>query len=75
MTLKEVKKDTACIITRLNFIDTKLKLRLFEIGFFTGSKIKLLNFSPFRKTLLVQVLDSCFAIKNDIASHIEVKYE
>ena len=75
MTLKDVKKNLGCVVVGLNFADSKLKLRLCEIGFFVGGKIKLLNFSPFKKTVLVQVLDSCFAIKSDIASQIEVEYE
>ena len=75
MTVKDIEKNITCIITNLNIVDTKLKLRLYEIGFFVGSKIKVVNFSVFHKTILVQVLDSCFAIKSDIASQIEVEYE
>lgn len=75
MTLKEVKKNTVCIVTNLNVADIKLRLRLCEIGFFVGSKITVLKFSLFRKTILVQVLDSCFAIKSDVAQQIEVNYE
>ena len=52
--------------------DSKLKLRLYEIGFFEGSQIEVINKSFLNKTLLVCVLDSCFAIKGDVAKLIEV---
>ena len=44
------------------------------IGFFPSSIIQVLNKSYSKKTLLVQVLDSCFTLKNDIARFIEVGY-
>lgn len=75
MTIYDCKQSDVCIITKLNINDTKLKLRLYEIGFYVGSKIKVLNKSFLNKTLLVNVLDSCFAIKGEVAKLIEVKYE
>lgn len=75
MRLQNAKKYEKCIIKEININDVKLKLRLFEIGFYPGSTIKILNFSFLHKTLLVQVLDSCFAIKSNVAENIEVDYE
>ncbi len=75
MTLNQANKNAKCIVIDCNTGDQSLKLRLYEIGFFVGSKIKILNQSLGHKTLLVQVLDSCFAIKSDIAEQIEVEYE
>mgnify|MGYP003292246689 CR=1 FL=1 len=75
MTLNQAKKNTLCCVVDCNTSDQSLKLRLYEIGFFVGAKVKILSYSLGRKTLLVKVLDSCFAIKNNIASVIEVKYE
>ena len=75
MTIYDCNKNQEYCITQLNIDDDKLKLRLYEIGFFVGSKIKVLNKSFLNKTLLVHVLDSCFAIKADVAKLIEVEYE
>lgn len=75
MTLNKANKNTFCRVVNCNTSDYGLKLRLYELGFFVGSKIKILNQSLGNKTLLVQVLDSCFAIKSDIAGQIEVEYE
>ena len=74
MTLEqcELKRDVEII--SLNGLDMKLKIRLYEIGFFPSSIIQVLNKSYSKKTLLVQVLDSCFTLKNDIAKFIEVGY-
>ncbi|MBQ7798157.1 MAG: ferrous iron transport protein A [Clostridia bacterium] len=74
MTLKNCPKNKICKIISLNIIDDKLKLRLYEIGFFVGSYIQVLNISALKKTMLIQVLDSCFAIKSSIADCIEVEY-
>lgn len=74
MTLYDCNKNDEYCIKQLNISDNKLKLRLYEIGFFTSSKIKVLNKSFFNKTLLVNVLDSCFTIKGDVAKLIEVDY-
>ncbi len=74
MTIYDCNKYEEFCIKQLNISDPKLKLRLYEIGFFVGSKIKVLNKSFLNKTLLVNVLDSCFTIKGDVAKLIEVDY-
>ena len=74
MTICDCNKNQEYYIKQLNIEDDKLKLRLYEIGFFVGSKIKILNKSFLNKTLLINVLDSCFAIKADVAKLIEVDY-
>jgi len=74
MVLNECKKNKILKILTININDKKLKLRLYEIGFFKYSQIEILAISFFKKTLLVKVLDSCFAIKSDVASKIEVEY-
>ena len=72
MTLDKCLKNLVVFVKNINTDDYKLKLRLCELGFFTGSKIKVLNISSLKKTLLVQVLDSCFTIKSKTAELIEV---
>lgn len=74
MTLKSCEKFKPCRVLSLNLTDLKIKRRLYQIGFFSGSVIQVLNTSSLKKTLLVQVLDSCFAIKSSIAENIEVEY-
>ena len=74
MTIKNCEKNRICEIIAVNVLDDKLKLRLYEIGFFPYSQIQVLNISALKKTLLVKVLDSCFALKSYIAECIEVKY-
>ena len=72
MSIYDCNKNEEYFIKQVNINDDKLKLRLYEIGFFVGSKIKVLNKSFLNKTLLVYVLDSCFAIKGEVAKLIEV---
>lgn len=74
MTMDRCKKNTLYKILNVNIDDEKLKLRLYEIGFFAGSDVQVLNVSVLKNTLLVHVLDSCFAIKANIAKCIEVEY-
>lgn len=74
MTIKDCEKNRICEIISVNVVDGKIKLRLYEIGFFPYSQIEVLNISTLKKTMLVKVLDSCFALKSHIAECIEVKY-
>lgn len=75
MRLKNCKNNEKYKVVCLHDMEDKLKLRLYEIGFFPNSNITVLNKSYLKHTLLVQVLDSCFAIKDKIANLIEVDYE
>ena len=75
MNLQNCRKNQDLIIISLDILDLKLKTRLYELGFIPNSKIRLLNNSFFKRTLLVQVLDSCFTIKANIAKLIEVEYD
>lgn len=74
MKLSECKINKDCEIINLNIDDEKLKLHLAEIGFYPTNIISILKYSIFKKTLLVKVLDSCFAIKINIAKLVEVEY-
>ena len=74
MKLKDCPKHILLRIISVDISDAKLKLRLYEIGMFKGSIIQLLNSSFLKKTMLVQVLDSCFAVKSNVADNIEVEY-
>ena len=74
MMLNECEKGKNLRVLAVNIHDKKLKLRLYEIGFFRSANTEVLATSFLKKTLLVKVLDSCFAIKSDVASKIEVEY-
>ena len=74
MILNDCDKGKSLRVLSINIDDKKLKLRLYEIGIFESSNIEILATSFFKKTLLLKVLDSCFAIKSDVASKIEVEY-
>ena len=75
MKLNDCQKNKKLNVISINEIDQKLKLRLYEIGFYPSAEIKVLNISFLKHTILVQVLDSCFAIKSSIAKNIEVEYD
>jgi len=75
MKLSDCPKNQELKVILVNILDEKFKLRLYEIGFYQGSKIKVLKTSALKQTLLVKVLDSCFALKLDIAQNIEVDYD
>lgn len=75
MNLNDCVLNANCKIINIDMDDQKLKFRLQEIGFFRGSVIKVLKKSALKKTLLVKVLNSCFAIKQNMALKIQVEYE
>lgn len=75
MTLNECVLNANCRVINIEVNNPKLKYRLQEIGFFRGSELRVLKKSGLKKTLLVKVLDSCFAIKSTTASQIQVEYE
>ena len=74
MMLSNCEINRKCKVIRLNFEDKKLQLHLAEIGFFVGSELEILKLSVLKKTVLIKVLDSCFAIKKNMSDCIEVEY-
>lgn len=74
MTLVECDLNRNCEIISVNIEDEKLKIRLMEIGFFISNIVSVSKRSVLKRTMLVDVLDSCFAIKSDMAKLIEVEY-
>ena len=73
MTLNNCDINKKYSVKSINTNNNKLKLRLYEIGFFNSSEVRILNKSFAGKTLLISVLDSCFAIKSEMAKCIEVE--
>lgn len=74
MTLLNCDLDRKCCIVLVNVEDEKLRVRLMEIGFYLSGIVTVIKRSILKKTILVEVLDSCFAIKSDMAKFIEVEY-
>lgn len=73
MNLLDVKLNQEVIIKTLHIKDLKYNTRLQELGLFEGSRVMILNFSPLRKTLLIKIFNSVFALKSEIAKQIEVE--
>lgn len=73
MILTDLKLNETAEIISLIIEDKKFNVRLQELGLYVGSKVKLLNFSPLKQTILLQIFNSVFAIKQEIAQLIEVK--
>lgn len=74
MSLNEVKLNTPCLVKQINNLDEKTKIRLMELGLVENTKIFVKTKSIFKKTLLVVFNNSCFTIKDDVASAIVVNY-
>ncbi|MFQ6723879.1 MAG: FeoA family protein [Clostridia bacterium] len=74
MNLKNSELHRDLKVLSLNITEPKLMLRLYELGIVPGFKIKILNMSCLKKTMLIKVLDSCFIIKASVAEMIEVEY-
>lgn len=71
-TLDELKINASAIIIDVVIEDHKLQKRINELGFFAGEKVKILKKSTLKKTLLVEIMHSIFAIKKNIAHCILV---
>lgn len=74
MKLTNLKIGTKVKIIRLDIKDYKLRLRLQELGLYAGNVVTIINISPLKETFLVQIFNTCFAIKKNIASNIYVEY-
>ncbi|MBO4936916.1 MAG: ferrous iron transport protein A [Clostridia bacterium] len=60
-------------LVSLDLKDDKMAVRLQELGFVKGSKLVVKAISPHKKTVLVSILGSMFALKSEIASQLVVK--
>ena len=60
-------------IVNLQLNDPKMTTRLKELGFISGNKIVVKAISPHRKTIIVALLGSMFALKTNIAKEVVIK--
>lgn len=74
MSLSEVKLNAQAVIKEINIADTKIKIRLMELGLNIGTKIVVKNKSIMKKTMLVVFNATCFTLKDNLAKDIVVNY-
>lgn len=74
MSLSEVKLNALAVIKEINIADTKIKIRLMELGLNIGTKIIVKNKSIMKKTMLVVFNATCFTLKDNLAKEIVVNY-
>ena len=64
-----LKANETAIITSLN-CKGKIKLRLMELGFVKGTKIKVLAISSLNKTYLLEIMDYTLALRSSILKDV-----
>ena len=74
MSLSEVKLNAQAVIKEINIADTKIKIRLMELGLIIVTKIVVKNKSIMKKTMLVVFNATCFTLKDNLAKEIVVNY-
>lgn len=70
----EINKSVK-IVGFSNGLFENYKKRLFQLGFFSGNKLKVCKKSVFKKVLLVEINSYLLSLRNDIAQFVEVEYE
>lgn len=73
MNLIDAKIGKKYKIKSVKVADKKINLRLRELGLFEDASVVVHKFSPLKKTVLVQIFNSLFAMKTDIAKSIFLK--
>jgi ferrous iron transport protein A len=70
-TIADLKKGEKAVITDMssNFIP----LKLFEMGCLPGNEVQLVQNTPFRDPLYLNINDSYLAIRQDTAKQIEIE--
>lgn len=72
MKLLNVELNKIYKVVDIHLKDNKLKLRLEELGIYKNAEIKLIKFSPLKQTVLIELMNTTFAIKSEVAKTIEV---
>ena len=72
MYLNESELNKFYLIEDVLIEDKKLQIRLMQLGIFPSNKISLIRFSPGKKTVLVNIFNTVFALKVQIASQIMI---
>lgn len=74
MNLSQAKINTPCVVKSVEVKDQSTQIRLMELGLTAGTKIVVKHKSVLKKTMLISFAWSCFTIKDNIASQVEVEY-
>lgn len=72
MKLSELSKNSLAIIKNNNIKDQKLKLHLLEMGFVTGTTVKVVRYSKDKKIITLQLRDYEISLSKDILDDIMV---
>ena len=70
MFLDELEPGAEAVIS--SFDTDKLPLKLIEMGCLPGNKIALVHLAPFNDPLYIKIDESHLAIRQEIASQIEI---
>ena len=73
MILSRVKINQKCVVKAVKVCNEEINLRLQELGMYAGAIVIVHKYSPLKKTILVQIFNSLFAMKCDIAKNIFVE--
>ncbi len=71
MLLSELPLNSSAVITKL-YTNNALRLRLQELGFFEGAKVKCLLKSPLGEPTAYKICDSIIALRKPEADSIEI---
>lgn len=74
MVLSDLKVNDGGIITDIK-LDAKIKRRLNELGFNKGVKIMVKRVGILKSPIEIQIMNFTVAIRKELASKIEIKYE
>lgn len=73
MKLSELKINTKFKITKNYIDDDKLRMRIKELGLYENAECVLYKKSMLGNTFLLNILNTFFAIKKNVAKQIEVE--
>lgn len=74
LTLNGCRNGTTYVICDiLSLISDKNRIRLLELGFIKGKKVKVITKSLLKKTLLIEISGYTLSLRKDIADLVVVK--
>jgi len=73
--LEQVRKNKIATIKKINIQDEKLAEFLKSLGFVENAKIKVLDYSFFRKNMLIKIIQSTYILDISLAEKIMVDYD
>lgn len=74
MHLSDLKINDIAFIKKIDLNNSELR-RLYDLGFVSGSKVKLILVSPSKLIKAYLIKDTVIALRDSTSSKIEVEYE